>query len=118
MGGAWCICLPVAIYVCTYVAMCSCRLGPSTFLGDSIPMETRRGQSTPSLLFMILPWRCMVCLSACSYVCVYICAGPLLCDDVPGPTSLHCEAGRTDIDLNSMSPESYKNGEFIDQCLR
>ena len=37
-------------------------------------------------------------------------AGPLLCDDVPGPASLHCEAGRTDIASNSVSPESFGEG--------
>ena len=36
--------------------------------------------------------------------------GPLLCDDVPGPSSLHCEAGRTDIASNSVSPESSGEG--------
>ena len=36
--------------------------------------------------------------------------GPLLCDDVPGPASLHCEAGRTDIASNSVSPESSGEG--------
>lgn len=36
--------------------------------------------------------------------------GPLLCDDEPGPASLHCEAGRTDVASNSMSPESSREG--------
>ena len=34
----------------------------------------------------------------------------MLCDDVPGLASLHCEAGRTDIASNSMSPESSGEG--------